>query len=420
MKKEKLFVKSGIAVMILANVFSLTGCGKKESDSMQSDIEGLMEDAEEIGGIDEADVYESEEEFVDDTASSDGEDTGSWSGGVYKMEIEGDNGAALNGRITSILSADLSAVTAGTEDGSLFMLSPMIDYSPEDSEIDAYKITDDGGIDDLIYANQHVAYGKNRFVYFDMFGEYEDVDETYMIDSFELPEYIYTFENVQTADLENDQSLIYMTDDAAFCAYVDMDGQVCANYKDYFSEEYTTYSDVAFEGDAERNDVAVSKGIFQFVLSKDQELFYIKNANTTSDYGGNVQGVSLGYTDLTDEIGAKVKDIYNLQNYTDCCYAVDEEQNIYYVSVEWGDEITVNQITQFDQGTIADIQGFAGTNEEMLIRTEDGSYYYYDVDSYDSVRKIDALDGNYKSAVLLMEGDILALGNDGCLYVVEN
>lgn len=420
MKREKLFVKSGIAVMILANVFSLTGCGKKESDSMQSDIEGLMEDAEETGGIDEADVYESEEEFVDDTASSDGEDTGSWSGGVYKMEIEGDNGAALNGRITSILTADLSAVIAGTEDGSLFMLSPMIDYFPEDSEIDAYKITDDGGIDDLIYANLHVAYGKNRFVYFDMFGEYEDVDETYMLDSFELPEYVYTFENVQTAGLENDQSLLYITDDAAFCAYVDMDGQVCADYKDYFSEEYTTYSDVAFEGDTERNDVAVSKGIFQFVLTKDQELFYIKNANTASDYGGNVQGVSLGYTDLTDEIGAKVKDIYNLQNYTDCCYAVDEEQNIYYVSVEWGDDITVNQITQFDLGTIADIQGFAGSNEEMLIRTEDGSYYYYDADSYESVKKIDALDGNYKSAVLLMEGDILALGTDGYLYVVEN
>lgn len=421
MKKTKLFVKLGIAVMLLANVLSLTGCGKKDSESMQTDLERLMDDSEEMfGGGGESDATEDAEYYVDGIDGSDGEDTGSWMGEVYKMEIEGDNSTALNGKITSILSAELSTVIAGAEDGSLFMLSPMIYYSQEDSEIDAYKITDDGGIDDLIYANQHVAYGKNRLVYFDMFGEYEDVDETYMIDSFEMPEYVYNFENVQKADLENDQSLIYMTDDAVFCAYVDMDGQVCANYKDDFSEEYTTYSDVAFEGDTERNDVAVSKGIFNFVLTEDQELLYIKNANIASDYGRNVQGVSLGYTDLTDKIGAKVRDIYNLQNSTYCCYAVDEEQNIYYVSVDWGDEIAVNKVTQFELGTIADIQGFSGTNEKMLIKMEDGSYYYYDDDSYVSTRKIDALDGSYKNVVLLMEGDILALGNDGYLYVVKD
>lgn len=408
MKKIKLFVKSGIAVMILANVCSLTGCGKKASESKQTDLERLMEDAEDT------------EYYVDGIDGSDGEDTGSWNGEVYKIEIEGNDGAALNGKTTSILLADDSFVLAGTEEGSLFMLMPNIYYFQEDSEIKSYKITDGCNISDLAYANQHIAYGKNRFVYFDMIGGYENVDEMHMLDSIAMPEYVYTFENVQKADLENDQSLIYMTNDAAFCAYVDMDGQVCANYKDYSGKEYTTYSDVAFEGDTERNDVAVSKGIFQFVLTEDQELFYIKNANTASDYGGNVQGVSLGYTDLTDEIGAKVRDIYNLQNYTGCCYAVDEEQNIYYVSVEWGDEITVNKITQFELGTIADIQGFSGTNEKMLIKTEDGSYYYYDDDSYVSTRKIDALDGSYKNAVMLMEGDILALGNDGYLYVVED
>lgn len=408
MKKINLFVKSGIAVMILANVCSLTGCGKKESESKQTDLERLMEDAEDT------------EYYVDGIDGSDGEDTGSWNGEVYKIEIEGNDGAALNGKITSILLADDSFVLAGTEEGSLFMLMPNIYYFQEDSEIKSYKITDGCNISDLAYANQHIAYGKNRFVYFDMIGGYENVDEMHTLDSIAMPEYVYTFENVQKADLENAQSLIYMTNDAAFCAYVDMDGQVCANYKDYSSKEYTTYSDVAFEGDTERNDVAVSKGIFQFVLTEDQELFYIKNANTASDYGGNVQGVSLGYTDLTDEIGVKVRDIYNLQNYTGCCYAVDEEQNIYYVSVKWGDEITVNKITQFELGTIADIQGFSGTNEKMLIKTEDGSYYYYDDDSYVSTRKIDALDGSYKNAVMLMEGDILALGNDGYLYVVED
>lgn len=424
MKKTKLFITSGIAVMLLVNVFSLTGCGKKESESVQTDMERLMEDAEETfgetGELDVAGDYENVEDYADDIESSDGEDISSWNGEVYRMEIEGDNSAALNGKITSIILADDSFVLASTEEGGLFMLSPNIYFSQEESEIESYKITDGCGINDLIYANQHLAYGKNRFVYFDMIGEYEEVDELYMLDSLAMPEYVYTFENVQKADLERDQNLIYMTDDAAFCACVDTDNHVYVKYKDFFSEEYTTYSDVVFEGDTERNNITVSKSAFQFILTEDRELFYIKNGNTASDYGGNVQGVSLGYTDLTDEIGAKVRDIYNLQNYTDCCYAVDEEQNIYYVSVEWGDDIIVNKIAQFELGTITDIQGFSGMNEKMLIKTEDGSYYYYDDDSYVSTRKVDVLAGSYKNAVLLMEGDILALGNDGYLYVVED
>lgn len=214
MKKSKLLAKSGIAVMFLANVFSLTGCGKKESESVQTDMERLMEDAEEtFGGAGESDAAGNDADGI-----ADGEDTGSWNGEVYKMEIEGDNGATLNGKITSILLADDSFVLASTEEGSLFMLMPNIYYSQEDSEIKSYKITDGCNISDLVYANQHIAYGKNRFAYFDMIGEYEDLDETYMLDSIAMPEYIYTFENVQKADLENDQSLIYMTDDAAFCA----------------------------------------------------------------------------------------------------------------------------------------------------------------------------------------------------------
>lgn len=56
----------------------------------------------------------------------------------------------------------------------------------------------------------------------------------------------------------------------------------------------------------------------------------------------------------------------------------------------------------------------------MLIRTEEGAYYFYDADSLYPVRKIDALDETYKDAVLLAEGDILALGNDGYLYVIED
>lgn len=124
--------------------------------------------------------------------------------------------------------------------------------------------------------------------------------------------------------------------------------------------------------------------------------------------------------DFTDQIDGKVKDIYNLQNYTECCYAVDEEQNIYYVSADGFEDSTVEKITQFENGTITDILGFSGKKEEMLIRTQEGAYYFYDGYDYISTENVDTLNENCKSAVLLMEGDILALGDDGYLYVVEN
>lgn len=387
----KKFIKSGITVLLSVTIFLLTGCGGKRVEDTQADLESMMDKTAETFG--NADV----------TGADEG-DIGGWNGEVYKMEIEGDNGGALNGKISSILLADDSWVIASTTDGSLFMLEPSIYYMQEESEIKSYKITDDSHINDIIYANQHMAYGKNHFVYFDMTQGYEELG----------------IDNVQKADLAEDKNLLFMTNDAAFCAYVDADNHVRVNYKDSSSGEYTTYSDVVFEGDVERNDITVGMSVFRFMTTEAQELFFIKKGNTASDYGGNVQAVSISYIDLTDKAGVKVRDIYNLQNDTSCCYVVDEEQNIYYMSVDMGDEITVNEITQFELGTITDIQGFAGMNEKMLIRTEDGAYYYYSGNSYVATRKIDALDGNYKNAVLLMEGDILALGNDGYLYVVEN
>lgn len=84
------------------------------------------------------------------------------------------------------------------------------------------------------------------------------------------------------------------------------------------------------------------------------------------------------------------------------------------------EEKTVEKITQFAEGTIAEIQGFTGIHDEMLIKTAEGSYYFFDSDSLYPLKKVDALDDNYKDAALLMEGDILALGNDGYLYVVED
>lgn len=408
MKNQAKLLRSGIAVFLFA--FALTGCGKEENPSPQTSMNQTGNT-----GIEESDKGATDLE--QDTSA---EDEGSWNGNTYKFELDGENGALLNGKITSIILADDSWVYASTADGSLFMLSPSIYYDPEDSEIKSYHITDDCGINELVYANQHMAYGNGHFVYFDIMEGYEDIDDVYALDSYALPEVGYTFENMQKAALSDDQNLIFATDDAAFYLYEDIGHHVRAGYKDSYSEEYTMYSDVAFEGDTERSDITVNKSIFRFLLTGENELFYIDKANILSDLADNVNGVSVSYVDLTDRIDAKVTDIYNLQNNTECCYAVDEGQNIYYVSTVDLNNITVEKITQFESGTIVDIKGFAGTNDEMLIKTEEGIYYFYDGDSYTQTRKIDALDGNYKNAELLMEGDILALGNDGYLYVVED
>ena len=55
----------------------------------------------------------------------------------------------------------------------------------------------------------------------------------------------------------------------------------------------------------------------------------------------------------------------------------------------------------------------------VRIRTDDGSYYYND-SAFGNTREIENLDQTYKKAVLLMDGNILALGNDGYLYIIEN
>lgn len=424
MKNQKRLLKSGVAVLLA--VFALTGCQKREGENQQADWENTMVDAQKtFGGVEDSDVaadYDSED-FADSTDSDMESDTGSWRGDVYQFELEGENADALNGKITSILLADDSWVYASTADGSLFMLHPTIYYSQEDSEIKSYEITDDCGISELLYADQHMAYGKNHFVYFEMMEGFDEeaMADLYMLESLsDMPDIAYTFENMQKKVLSDDQNLIFLTEDAAFYVYEDTDHHVCAGYKDSYSEEYTTYADVVFEGDIERSGVTVNKSIFRFLLTGDKELLYIKKANIASDLADNVEGVSVSYADLTNQIDGKVIDIYNLLNNTECCYAVDEEQNIYYVSTEDLDDITTEKITQFELGTIAEIQGFAGMNDEILIKTQEGAYYFCDSDSLYPVRKIDALDGNYKDAALLMEGDILALGNDGYLFVVED
>lgn len=426
MKKNKKQIRTIVVMAVAVGILMLTGCGKKKEESQQSDWEDLMEDAQETfgdtGESGDADDWD-DREAVEDSADDADFDEEGWSGDCYRFELEGKNAAALNGKITSILLADDSRVYASTADGGLFLLRPSVYFSKEETEIKSYPITEDCGISELVYADQHIAYGKNHFVYFEMMEGFDEaeMEELYMMESLaDMPDIAYTFENMQKGVLSGDLNLIFLTEEASFYVYEDTDHHVCAGYKDYFSEEYTTFADVLFEGDSERNGVTLEKSIFRFVLTKDQELLFIRKGNVTSDLADNVEGVSVSYVDLTDQIDGNVTDIYNMLNSTEYCYAVDEEQNIYFVSAIDPDSPTAEKIAQFEQGTIADIQGFAGTNEEMLIKTEEGAYYFCDSDSLYPVRKVEALDGNYKNAVLLMEGDILALGNDGYLYVVED
>ncbi len=409
MKKSKKYVNAVFAVLVLAHAFTLYGCGKKESDSSQEDYE---------------DYISIEDSIVDSEDGEDSEDSGDayvWSESAFKVDFEGDESAELNGKIESISPAGTLMLVANTTEGKLFLLDPYIDFYLEDSKIKYYMITDNSHIGDLAYANEHIANGKNQFVYFNTIGEYAELEENFSESgSYALPEYVYTFNNIQKVDLPNAQNIIFITADAGYCVYVDTDNHVGADYKDFSSGEYTTYSDVVFvEGENEIENVAVSKGIYQFVLTENQELFYIKNGGVSINFAGQGEGASINYVDLTDEIGGKVTDIYNLENSADGCYAVDEDHNIYCVSVGLGDDITVNKIVNMDNVTITDIQGFSGQNENILIRTDDGSYYYND-SAFGNTREIENLDQTYKKAVLLMDGNILALGNDGYLYIIEN
>lgn len=403
MKKSKKCVNVVFAVLVLAHVFTLYGCGKKESDSSQEDYED----------------YISVEDSIED--SEDGEDSYIWSESAFKVDFEGDESAELNGKIESISPAGTSMLVANTTEGKLFLLDPYIDFYLEDSKIKYYMITDNSHIDDLVYANEHIANGRNQFVYFEMFGEYAESDENFSESgSYALPEYIYTFKDMQKVDLPDAQNVILVTGDADCYAYIDTDNHMCVGYRSSSSEVHKTYSNVAFiEGESERDNVTVSKSIYRFVLTEDQELFYIENGSTSTNFAGQGEGASINYVDLTDEIGGKVTDIYNLENTADSCYAVDEDHNIYCVSVGLGDDIIVNEIAKMDNVTITDIQGFSGQNENILIRDDGGSYYYNDGDS-GNIREIENIDQTYEKAVLLMDGNILALGNDGYLYIIEN
>lgn len=88
--------------MAVIAVLTLTGCGRKESGSMQADLENLMTDAVETFGetkkSEAADNYEGMEDSADGTDYGAEGDIAGWRGDIYKFELEGENEAALNGK----------------------------------------------------------------------------------------------------------------------------------------------------------------------------------------------------------------------------------------------------------------------------------------------------------------------------------
>ncbi len=403
MKKFRIGLNTVLTVWLLTGILLLNGCGKKEDDSLST-----MEDHSYSETLKERTEEAEETAVAEESAKT---DILMEAGDVIKLNFEGTDSVELNGKMQSMILADTDWIVANTTEGKLFLLMPYIEYYiPEDSEIKFYKMADACHIDNLIYANQHIAYGQNQLVYFEVIEGYEDGDIS-MLDSGEFPEITYTAENVKQIELSENQNLLLVNEGADFISYTDADGHVCVYHRDM------VYSDVSFTVDDNvREDIAVRKGIYKFVLTEDQELLYINSMSTTEDFGGTVQGISLNCQNLTEEIGAKIVDIYNCQNYEDCCYAVDEDNNIYYVENSWiEDEVIVDKIILFENGRITDIQGVAGQYEDLLIRTDDGSYCYND---NDHIQKIEGLDQTYKKAVLLMDGNVLGLGNDGYLYLV--
>lgn len=376
-------------LLLLSAIMSLYGCGSKKNDT----------------------VTEYDEQYeIDDYET----DYFSYFNEPEKVSFTGDDCAELDGRISSISSSDTASIIATTTDGSLFYLFP--DYYPDGPEMKSYKIADKCMTDDLIYADQHIAYVQNHLVYFEGYGEYvlpDDIPDS--SDSFPTPEYVYSIENVKEINLADDQNLLYVADKSNYYAYLGTDSHIYVAYKDSSSEKHTTYSDVTFiNNETERTDLTASKSIYRFLLTDDQELFYIDRGGVLISLSSQ-QGATIDYLDCTAKIDGKVADFYNLLNSDGSCYVVDEENNIYYVSASWH-EVEVSLITTFDQGKITDIQGFSGRNENILIKTDDGSYYYND---YNGINKIDTIDQDCKSVLLLMNETILTLGNDGCLYIIE-
>lgn len=402
MKSSKKFLNLALAVSLSVGSLLLNGCGKNEttSSSIPEDNLGTTLFSEPESPV-----------ITEDTAGS---SVAMEAGNVLKVSLEGDDSGQLNGKLSSMILADTNWIMAVTTEGKLFLLQPFPDfYFPENSEVKYFGIADGCKFDNVSYAGQHFAYGDGHLVYFDIISEYADKD-IYMLDSLELPEMVYTAENVKQTGLQGSRSLLLVSDEALSCVYVDVDGNVCAAY------DGSVDSDVEFTvDDAGRGQMLIQKGIYRFVLTDSQELLYINRINVAGNLSGTEQEISLDSINLTDRIAGKVVDIYSCRNYEDSCYAVDEDNNIYYIENSWlEDDVTVELITRFENGSITDIQGFSGEHEDILIQADGDTYYYYD--AYNGMVKMELSGQTYKSVVLLMDGNVLALGNDGFLYMIQN
>ncbi|MCM1183302.1 MAG: hypothetical protein NC337_08010 [Roseburia sp.] len=403
MKKFKTLLKPVLTACLFLSLLSLNGCGKKANDSL-----GMANDRL------NAEIPSETEAAMEAVGADSPMETKTDAGTVLKVHFEGEGSAQLNGKINSVVSADTGWLIADTADGKLFLLQPFPDFRfPEDSEVKYSEITDGCEFDSLIYANRNLAYGQDRLVYFEIVGDYADED-VYMLDSLALPEMVYTAENVKQTELSGGRSLLWVSDEAMCSVYADAEGNVRASYNN------TVYSDVGIVVDGEeQGEVTIWKGICRFVLTDNQELLYIGSIHIDEDFSGAIYGISLDCTRLTDGADGKIEAIYDCQNDEEACYAVDEDNQIYYIENSWLEaDVSTELITRFEYGNITDIQGFGGSPKDILIRTDEDSYYYHG--AYDGLMKIEALDRTYKDAVLLMDTNVLALGNDGYLYMIKN
>ncbi len=185
MKKNRKWMKTGVVMLLFAGILTVTGCGKKKDEGLKADLEDLMEDAQEtFGETEESDTADGYEDEAAADYGAEGDMKG-WRGDSCRLEVDGENGGALNGKITSILLADDFFVYATTSEGGLFMLRPKIYFGPEDSEIKSDRITDGCDMNQLVYADQHTAYGNSRFVYFDRMEGYDEeaLEGKYMLES---------------------------------------------------------------------------------------------------------------------------------------------------------------------------------------------------------------------------------------------
>lgn len=418
-------------LLLFSAAFVFGGCGKKEKDSAEKE-DVALQDAEE-GDFEEESGADEEEQ---DAALEDTEhfsDVAGVAGSAVQLTFEGETAGALNGKIAAIAPCQTDCMIAQTTDGNLFLVKPDIEVYLKQFEAEAHQITDSGSFDGLIYADGHTACGQESVAYFEMREDYseealnsivdedpEDIDIEAYYDA--LKQMVFVFDNLQETKLADADGVILVSEDADFCAYADKSGKVCADYRDSVNGDkkpYTTFSGVRFTGDGnERDDVEVKKAIYRFVLTKDNEVLLVREASTAVDFGGQVQDLSLVYTDLSvaDKIDSPIKDIFNVRLDEDYCYAVDEENRIWYVGYSWLDDgVTAEQVAQLPDGLITDVQGFSGTHETVLVGMEDGSWYYT---YYDGLQKVDGLDGSYRRALNISDESVVALGDDGYLYSV--